>query len=164
MYDKLVAKVNSIDTSAFVLKTKCDADKTELEKKIPDTSGIVKKIEYNTKITEVEGKIPDVSNLSTKTALSTVVNKLLDVSSPVKKTDCNTKVTEIKEKLTDQNHDKYITTPEFNTLAANVFNARLAQANLVAKTNFDSKVSSLGSKIAANETKNESIENEIKKS
>ena len=34
----------------------------------------------------------------------------------------------------------------------------------MAKTNFDSKVSSLGSKIAANETKNKSIENEIKKS
>ena len=33
----------------------------------------------------------------------------------------------------------------------------------MAKTNFDGKVSSLGSKIAANETKNKSIENEIKK-
>ena len=33
MYDKLVAKVNNIDTSGFVLKTKYDADKTELEKK-----------------------------------------------------------------------------------------------------------------------------------
>ena len=32
-YDKLVAKVNSIDTSAFVLKTKYDTDKTETEKK-----------------------------------------------------------------------------------------------------------------------------------
>ena len=41
--DKLVAKVNSVDTSAFVLKTKCDTDKTELEKKIRDTSGLVKK-------------------------------------------------------------------------------------------------------------------------
>ena len=33
VYDKLVAKVNNIDTSGFVLKTKYDADKTELEKK-----------------------------------------------------------------------------------------------------------------------------------
>ena len=41
-------------------------------------------------------------------------------------------------KLTDHNHDKYITTLEFNTLAANVFNARLAQANLVSKnTSFE---------------------------
>ena len=42
-YDKLVAKVNSIDTSGFVLKTKYDTDKSELENKIPDTTGLVKK-------------------------------------------------------------------------------------------------------------------------
>ena len=36
-YDKLVAKVNSIDTSAFVLKAKYETDKSELENKIPDT-------------------------------------------------------------------------------------------------------------------------------
>ena len=42
MYDKLVAKVNSIDTSAFVLKTDYDRDKWEIENKIPDTSGLVK--------------------------------------------------------------------------------------------------------------------------
>ena len=33
VYDKLVAKVNSIDTSGFVLKNKYDADKSEIEKK-----------------------------------------------------------------------------------------------------------------------------------
>ena len=43
VYDKLVAKVNSIDTSGFLLRTKYDSDKRELEKKIPDTSGLVKK-------------------------------------------------------------------------------------------------------------------------
>ena len=51
-YDKLVAKVNSIDTRGFALKTKYDTDKSELENKISDTSGIVKKTDYNTKITE----------------------------------------------------------------------------------------------------------------
>ena len=50
VYDKLVAKVNNIDTSGFVLKTKYVADKSDLEKKtsgadkkIPDTSGLVKR-------------------------------------------------------------------------------------------------------------------------
>ena len=43
VYDKLVAKVKSIETSGFVLKTNYDADKKELENKIPDTSGLVKK-------------------------------------------------------------------------------------------------------------------------
>ena len=36
MYDKLVAKVNNIDTSGFVLKTKYNANKSDLEKKISD--------------------------------------------------------------------------------------------------------------------------------
>ena len=35
MYDKLVAKGNAIDTSEFVLKTKYDTDKLDLEKKTP---------------------------------------------------------------------------------------------------------------------------------
>ena len=43
VYDKLVAKVNNIDTSDFVLKTKYNTDKTELEKKIPNVTDFVKK-------------------------------------------------------------------------------------------------------------------------
>ena len=62
VYEKLVATVNSIDTSGFVLKTKYDTDKLELENKIPDTSGLVRKTDYNTKIAGIEGKIPDISN------------------------------------------------------------------------------------------------------
>ena len=66
-------------------------------------------------------------------------------------------------KLTDHNHDKYITTPEFNTLVADVFNARLAQANLIAKTDFDAKLSSLNRKITSNKSKHLLVENELKK-
>ena len=40
-YNKLVNKVNNIDTSRFILKTKYNADKIELEKKIPDTSNLI---------------------------------------------------------------------------------------------------------------------------
>ena len=43
VYNKLVAKVDNIDTSDFVLKTKYNTHKTELENKIPDTSGLFKK-------------------------------------------------------------------------------------------------------------------------
>ena len=74
VYDKLVTKVNNINTSGFVLKTKYDADKLGLENK---------KTDYNTKITEIEGKIPDISNLATKTVLTTVENKISDVSNLV---------------------------------------------------------------------------------
>ena len=77
MYDKLVTRVNNIDTTGFVLKTKYDTNKSELENKIPDTSGLVKKNDYNTKITEIEGKIPDISNLTTKTALTSAENKII---------------------------------------------------------------------------------------
>ena len=96
VYGKLFAKVNNINTSAFVLKTKYDMDQSELENKIPDTSGFVKKTDYNAKIADIEGRIPNVSNLVTKTALTTVENKIPDVSSLVKKTDYDTKVAEIK--------------------------------------------------------------------
>ena len=79
----MVAKVNNIGTSDFVLKTKYQTDKTELEKKIPDVSNLVKKA----KLTELENKIPDVSSLATKTALTAVENKIPDISTLVKKTN-----------------------------------------------------------------------------
>ena len=70
-------KVDNIDTSDFLLKTKYNTDKTELENKIPD-SGLAKKSNYNTKITELENKIPDISDSATKTALTTLEkNKLV---------------------------------------------------------------------------------------
>ena len=83
VYDRLVAKVNSIDTSRFVLKIKYDTDKLEIENKILNTSDLVKNADYNTKITEIRGKILNVSSLATKRALTTVENKIPDVSSLV---------------------------------------------------------------------------------
>ena len=80
-HDKLVAKVNNIDTSDFVLKTKYQTDKAELEKKIPDVANFVKK----TTLTELENKIPDVSNLATKNTSTAVENKIPMVSNLVKK-------------------------------------------------------------------------------
>ena len=113
VYDKLVAKVNNI-TSEFVLKTKYDTDKSELENKIPDTSGLVKKTNYDAKIADIEGKIPDVSNLVTKTKLTNLENKIPNVSNLVKKTHYNNQVTEIEKEFTGHNHDKYIDTSELN--------------------------------------------------
>ena len=54
MYDKLVAKVNNIDTSDFALKTNFNTKFTGLENKIPNTSGLVKTTDYNAKLTEIE--------------------------------------------------------------------------------------------------------------
>ena len=58
-YDKLVAKVNAIDTSGFFLKTQDDTDKSNLEKKLNDADkkisdiiGLVKKTDYNSEINQ----------------------------------------------------------------------------------------------------------------
>ena len=63
-HGKLGAKVNDIDTSGIVLKTKYAADKSELDNKYPDTSGLVKKLDYNANITEIEGKIPSINDFA----------------------------------------------------------------------------------------------------
>ena len=48
---------------------------------------------------------------------------------------------------------KIITTQEFNKLNAENFAARLKQANLVSKTDFDNKLISFDRKITSNKTK-----------
>ena len=149
VYNKLFAKVNNIDTSGFILKTKYDADKLELEKKIPDTSNLVKK---TVKVTEIDNKILDISSLATKTALTALENKIPSASNLVKKTDYNAEITETEKKITDHNHDKFIDTPEFNKLATNFFNARLAQANLIPKIDFEDRLLGLNKKITSNKT------------
>ena len=72
-------------------------------------------------------------------------------------------ISELERKLTDYNHDRYATTPELNTLATDVFNARLTQANLITKTDFDTKLSSLNRKITSNNVKHLLVENVLKK-
>ena len=93
--------------------------------------------------------------------MTTVKNKIPNISGLIKKTDYNTKITDIENKLNNQNPDKYVTTSEFNILAADVFNARLAQANLITKTDFDAKLSSLNKKITANKTKHFLNDNDL---
>ena len=116
-----------------------------------------------TKLTEAEGKIPDVSNLATKTALIAVENKIPSVSSLVKMLEYDTNVNEPEKTVTDHNHAEYITTPEFNTLAANVFNRRLAQANMITKKDLGAKQSSLNIKLFVGKTKILRVEIELKK-
>ena len=53
----------------------------------------------------------------------------------VKKTDSNTTNSEIENKITtDHDHDKCITTQEFNSVTSENFTARLKQANLASKS------------------------------
>ena len=130
-YDKFVTKVNNINigTGKFILKTDYNADKTELENKIPNISYLATKAA----LTTIENKIPNISNPATKAALNTIENKIPDVTNLVKKSDYDTKIKDIE--------NKYITTTEFNKLASDAVNARIVQANLVKKTDFDNKLS-----------------------
>ena len=98
-YDKLVEKVDNIDTTRFVLKTTYDTNKQDLEKKIsdaekkiPNRNDLAKKTDLNAKITEIESKIPSITCLATISALTAVENKIPDVSGLVKKTDYGTNI------------------------------------------------------------------------
>ena len=69
------------------------------------------------------------------------------------KIDYDTKVNETEKKITNHTRDRYITTPEFNKLTEENFAARLAEANLVTKIDFDDKLIKLNRKITSNKAK-----------
>ena len=56
----------------------------------------------------------------------------------------NTKISEVGNKIID--HAKYITSLEFNRVTVENATARLKQANLVSKTDFDNKLTSFNKK------------------
>ena len=85
--------------------------------------------------------------------------KISDVS---QKTDCDATVLDLEKKVTDYDHDKYISTSEFNNLTAKDFTARLAQAYLITKTDFDTKLMTLNRKINSKK-KHVLVENKYKK-
>ena len=131
-----INKLKNVPTNLNNLKSK--VEKLGVDKLVPVPNDLgklvdaakndfVKKDVYNAKIKNIEDKIP---NLATTAALTTVENKIPNVNNLVKKTDYNTKINELEKKITDHDHDKYITTPEFNKLTTENFVARLAQANL----------------------------------
>ena len=97
-----------------------------LIKKIPDISGSVTTTVLNTKLIQVENKIPDASKL----VITSVLNR---------------KTGEVENKIPDR--AKYITTQEFTRLAAENFAARLKQADLVGKSDFNNKLISFNRKI-----------------
>ena len=80
------------------------------------------------------------------------------------------KINDVEKKITDHNHDKYITTQEFDKLTAENFTARLKQANLESKSfiadfetkkDFDKKLKNLNKKFTSSKTKHVLVENEL---
>ena len=127
-----------------------------IEDKMPDITNLATKTTLNAKTNEVEWKIPSINSLATTTTvLAAIEHKIPNVRNLFKKTDYNTKIT-------DHSHDKYLTTPEFNKLTAENFAAKLAQTNLVTKTDFDDKLKNPNKNVTSNKIKYVLIENELK--
>ena len=64
--------------------------------------------------------------MATTTALTAVENKVPNISDLVKEPDFNIKISEIENKITtDHDHEKFITTQEFNKISSENFTARL---------------------------------------
>ena len=140
-YNKLVNKVNGIDTTNFVSRTKYEKDGSDFEdkinkidKKIPDVIGLVKKTDFNAKITEVEGKIPNITRLATSSALTAVENKISDVSGLA----TTSVLTVVENKISD------IT-------------------SLVTKTDFEAKLKTISDRVTINNSKDILLDNELKK-
>ena len=109
-YNALKTKVDGIDASVFVTKTKFTTDTNALddkidkvEKKIPDIAQLATKSSVTRLITEQEDytdkvnkKIPDISGFASKTELTAVENKIADATNFVKKSDYATEITSIK--------------------------------------------------------------------
>ena len=82
----------------------------------------------NTKISEIDNETPNTSSFANATVL-------------------NTKISEVQNKIS--NSSKYVATQEFNKLMAENFETRLKQADLVNKTDFDNKLTSLNKRITS---------------
>ena len=147
-YNTLKNKVDAIDTSKFVSRTKFTTDTNSLddkidkvEKKILDISGLATKSSVTRLITaqedytdKVKKKIPDISGLASKTELTAVENKIPDVSGLA----TTSALTAVENKIPD------IT-------------------NLITKTDFDTKLKIVSDRVTNNKSKNILLDNELKK-
>ena len=147
-HNTLKNKVDAIDTSGFVTRTKFTTDTNALdskidkiEKKIPDISGLATKLSVTRLITEqedytdkVKKKIPDISGLASKTELTAVENKIPDLSGLA----TASALTAVENKMPD------IT-------------------KLITKTDFDGKLNNISDRVTNNKSKDLLLDNELKK-
>ena len=107
--------------------------------------------------------MPGVSSLAANTALTAVANKTPSVSSLVRKKNYDAKISELEKKFLIKIITNILLLQSLNTLAASVFNARLPQAKLITRTDFDAILSSLNKKNTKNKSKLLFVENKLKK-
>ena len=114
---KLIDAVKSDVVKKDVYNTKIK----RIQDKISDIANLATKASLNAKVNEVKSEITNITNLATTSPLTVIENILPSGSNLIKKSDYNTKINEIEDAVTDHNHDKYITTPEFNKFTAEIF-------------------------------------------
>ena len=148
IYNTLKNKVDAINTSGFVTRTKFTTDTNALDdkidkvgKKIRDISGSATKSSVTRLITEqvdytdkVKKKTPDISGLASKTELTDVENKIPDVSGLA----TAPALTAVENKIPD------IT-------------------SLITKTDFDTKLKNISDRVTNNKSKNLLLDNELKR-
>ena len=135
-----IDKLEKVPTGKNSLKNK--VDKLDVDKWVPvptDLSQLRNVVKQDFVIkTEYDELVKKVNVIQTT-----------DTSDLAIKADYNTNVNKIKKNITDHDHDKYVTTQEFNKLTSENFAARLVQAKLVSKkyiatftkkTDFDDKL------------------------
>ena len=156
-----LSKLSDVVKNDVVKKDVYQAKIKNIEDKITDI--------INAKTNEVKSKTPNNTNLANETSLAVVENKMPSVSNNlVWQTDYNATINESEKEITNHNHDKYITTPEFNKLTLENTTARFKQANLASKSNivnfvnktdFDNKLPNFNKRINSNKTKHILVEN-----
>ena len=139
------AKVRNIedkrpDITNWATKASLNAKINDIKGEIPSIINLATNASLNAKVNEVKGEICNITNLATTIILTAVENKIPRISNLVKKTDYSTKINETEKEITDHNHDKYITTPEFNKFTAEFFDLRLKRANLGSQSDIDNFV------------------------
>ena len=104
----------------------------DIEDKIPDTTNLVSNTTLNAKINVVKNEIPSIINLVTSNIVNAKINEVKNKIPNITNLATSTAFIAVEYKSLD--HIKYITTPEFDKLTAEIFAARLAQANLASKS------------------------------
>ena len=110
VYDKLIIKVNAIDTKGpstnrwslkhcMIYTNEKEKEIEDVDKKTPNTVRLVKKTACNTKITEIEKEVPNITGLVTAaTTVNTTATEILLLAT---KAALNTKTTEGERKIPD---------------------------------------------------------------
>ena len=86
-------------------------------------------------------------------------HKIPDTGSLVTTTVLSTKISKVENKIPD--NWKYITIQEFNKLTAEHFAARLKEADLANKTDFNNKLTSFNRQITSNKTKHLEVQKKL---